>query len=206
MPTEQTEIFYLTGESRELMEQSPHLEAFRAKGWEVLLLSDPVDEFVVDTFHEYKGKKLKAVDKAGLDPAIAEDKKKQFQPLLDFLKEKIADIKEARLTTRLKASAVCLVAEEGDMSAHMERLMQRMGRGQPSAPAKRILEVNPDHPLIERLESLRVKDPGDARLEKMCRLLYDQAVITEGSKVKDPLAFAERLNEFMMRDLAALEK
>jgi molecular chaperone HtpG len=162
---------------------------------------------VVDSFHEYKGKKLKAVDKGAVDStSVAEDKKKQFQPLLDYLKEKIADIKEARLTTRLKESAVCLVTEEGDMSAHMERMMQRMGRdklgmGGPDSASKRILEVNPDHPLIQGLEKLREKDANDPRLEKTCRLLYDQAVITEGSKVKDPLAFAQRLNELIIREL-----
>jgi molecular chaperone HtpG len=205
MPVNQPEIFYLTGDSRELMEQSPHLEAFREKGWEVLLLTEPVDEFVVDTFHEYKGKKLKAVDKGGLDTAaVEEDKKKQFKPLLDYFKEKLTEIKEARLTGRLKESAVCLVAEEGDMSAHMERLMQRMGRDRRNNAApvtQRILEVNAEHPLIQNLEKIVEKDPQDARLEKTCRLLYDQAVITEGSKVKDPLAFAGRLNELIMREL-----
>ncbi len=204
MPTEQTDIFYLTGEGRELMEQSPHLEAFCAKGWDVLLLSDPVDEFVVETFHEYKGKKLKAVDKGGLDAAgLGDDKKKQFQPLLDLLKEKIPDIKEARLTVRLKESAVCLVAEEGDMSAHMERLMQRMApdRERSAGGPKRILEVNPDHPLIQGLEKMRSENATDPRLDRTCRLLYDQAVITEGSKVKDPLAFAQRLNELILREL-----
>ncbi len=205
MPVNQPEIFYLTGDSRELMEQSPHLEAFREKGWEVLLLADPVDEFVVDSFHEYKGKKLKAVDKGGLDAAaVEEDKKKQYQPLLDYFKEKIADIKEARLTGRLKESAVCLVAEEGDMSAHMERLMQRMGRDRRNSTApvtQRILEVNAEHPLIQNLSKIVDNDPKDARLEKTCRLLYDQAVITEGSKVKDPLAFAGRLNELIMKEL-----
>jgi molecular chaperone HtpG len=187
------------------MEQSPHLEAFRAKGWEVLLLADPVDEFVVDTFHEYKGKKLKAVDKGGLDAAaVSDDKKKELQPLLDYLKEKITDIKEARLTGRLKDSAVCLVADEGDMSAHMERLMQRMGqdRQRPLSPRQRILEVNPEHPLIQGLEKLRAKDPADPRLETASRLLYDQAVITEGSKVRDPLALAKRMNDLLLRELA----
>jgi molecular chaperone HtpG len=201
MSSDQTEIFYLTGDSRELMEQSPHLEAFKGQGWEVLFLSDPVDEFVVDTFHEYKGKKLKAVDKGGLDAAVTDDKKKQFQPLLDYFKDKIGDIKEARLTSRLKESAVCLVAEEGGMSAHMERLMQRMGQDRPAASTKRVLEVNPDHPLVSSLEKLLAHNPGDARVEKTCRLLYDQAVITEGSKVKDPLAFAQRMNELLMRDM-----
>ena len=204
MPAEQTEIYFLTGESRELMEQSPHLEAFRAKGWEVLLLGDPVDEFVTQTFHEYKGKRLKGVDKAGLqEAAIDEAKKKELQPLLDYFKEKIPDIKEARLTQRLKESAVCLVVEEGDISAHMERLLQRMGRDKQTVPAgKRILEVNPEHPVIQSLEKMRARDAANVRLEKMARLLYDQAVITEGSKVKDPLAFAQRLNELIMRETA----
>ncbi len=204
MPGEQTEIFYLTGDSRELMEQSPHLEAFKAKGWEVLFLADPVDEFVVDNFHEYKGKKLKAVDKGGLEAgAVSDDKKKELQPLLDYFKEKISDIKEARLTGRLKESAVCLVADEGDMSAHMERLMQRLGpdRLGPVPTRQRILEVNPEHPLVQSLEKLRAKDPADPRLESAARLLYDQAVITEGSKVRDPLALARRMNDLLLREL-----
>ena len=203
MPGEQTEIYYLTGDSRAIMEQSPHLESFRARAWEVLLLSEPVDEFVMDSLPEYKGKKLRAVDKGGLDAgSIEEEKKKRFQPLLDTFKETIPDIKEARLTGRLKESAVCLVADEGGMSAHMERLMQRMRPDQKPPEAKRILEVNPDHPLIKGLEKMRAKDAKDPRLEKMCRLLYDEAVITEGSKVKEPLAFAQRLNELLLRELA----
>jgi molecular chaperone HtpG len=201
MPGDQTEIYYLAGDSREVMEQSPLLESFKAKSWEVLLLTEPADEFVVDSLHEYKGKQLKAIDKVGIDQSnISDETKKQFQPLLDYVKEKVADIGDARLTNRLKDSAVCLVSDEHAMSASMERLMQRMQRDKPMPAVKRILEVNPEHPFVQAMEKLIAKDKSDARLERYARLLYDQAVILEGSKVKDPLTFAQRLNELLLQD------
>ncbi|MBI2804634.1 MAG: molecular chaperone HtpG [Planctomycetes bacterium] len=199
MPGDQTDVYYLAGESREVLEQSPLLESFKAKGWEVLFLTDPADEFVVDSLHEYKGKHLKAIDKAGVETgAVSDEVKARFQPLCDYFKEKLADIADARLTNRLKESAVCLVADEHALSASMERLMQRMQRDRPMPVAKRILEVNPDHPLVQALEKMLADDKNDPRLEKRARLLYDQAVILEGSKVKDPLAFAQRLNELLL--------
>ena len=137
MPGEQTEIFYLAGDNREVMEQSPLLESFKAKSWEVLLLTDPADEFVVDSLHEYKGKQLKAIDKVGIDQTnLSDETKIQFQPLLAYIKEKIADLGDARLTNRLKESAVCLVSDENAMSASMERLMSRMQRDKPMPAAK----------------------------------------------------------------------
>jgi molecular chaperone HtpG len=201
MPGDQTEIYYLAGDNREVMEQSPLLESFKAKSWEVLLLTEPADEFVVDSLHEYKGKQLKAIDKVGIDQSnLSDETKKQFQPLLDYFKEKIADIGDARLTNRLKESAVCLVSDEHAMSASMERMMQRMQRDKPMPQSKRILEVNPEHALVKAMEKLIAKDKNEARLEKYARLLYDQAVILEGSKVKDPLTFAQRLNELLLQD------
>ena len=201
MPGDQTEIYYLAGDTREVMEQSPLLESFKAKSWEVLLLTDPADEFVVDSLHEYKGKNLKAIDKVGIDQAnLSDEMKKQFQPLLDYFKEKVADIGDARLTNRLKESAVCLVSDEHAPSASMERLMARMQRDKPMPASKRILEVNPEHPLVQALEKLLATDKSDARLDRYARLLYDQAVILEGSKVKDPLMFAQRLNELLLKD------
>jgi molecular chaperone HtpG len=203
MPADQSEIYYLIGESRAMMEQSPYLEAFQARGQEVLLLTDPIDEFILPSLLEYKGKKLKAVDRGVLDStAIDEEKKKTFAPLLDYLKGKLGEIKEARLTNRLKESAACLVADEGGVGAHLERLMQRMGRAGELPPSQRILELNPDHPAVVAVQKLHAKDPGDARLEGYCRLLYDQAVIAEGSKLKDPLAFARRINELLVKDAA----
>ncbi len=200
MPGEQTEIYYLAGDSRELLEQSPLLESFKAKSWEVLLLTEPADEFVFDTLREYKGKTLRVIDKAGLDQAgVSEERKQEFKPLLDFLKEKIPDIKEARLTGRLKESAVCLVAEEGALSAHMERILERLGRTT-DAPGQRVLEVNAEHPVVQALRQRLAKDRADPRLESYARLLYDEALILEGSKVKDPLALARRINDLLVKD------
>jgi molecular chaperone HtpG len=200
MPGDQTEIYFLAGDSREVMEQSPLLENLRLKGWEVLFLTDPADEIVVESLHDYKGKQLKAVDRAGIDQGgLTDDVKKQFQPLCDYIKEKIPDLGDARVTNRLKDSAVCLVSDEHAMSASMERLLQRMQRDK-AMPSKRILEINPQHPLIQAMEKLLAKDGSDARLEKYARLLYDQAVILEGSKVKDPLVFAQRLNDLLLKD------
>jgi molecular chaperone HtpG len=205
MPADQKEILYLIGENRELIEHSPLLEAFRAKGQEVLLLTDPVDEFVVQALTEFKGKRLKAADKGEVDAAaVDEEKKKRFGPLLDFLKAKLPEVKEVRLSHRLKESAACLVADEYGVGAHMERLLERMGKaGQVPAAARRILEVNPDHPAVEAVRALLAKDAADARLENYGRLLYDQAVVAEGSRVKDPAAFMRRINELMARDAAS---
>jgi molecular chaperone HtpG len=122
--------------------------------------------------------------------------------LLDYFKAKITDIGDARLTNRLKESAVCLVSADDAMSASMERLMARMQRDKPMPASKRILEVNPEHPLVMAMEKLLAKDKSDSRLDKYARLLYDQAVILEGSKVKDPLTFAQRLNELLLKDAA----
>jgi molecular chaperone HtpG len=203
MPAEQKEIYYLIGENRALLEHSPFLEAVKDKGEEVLLLTDPIDEFVVQSLTEFKGKKLKAIDKGDLGgPAIDDAKKARFGPLLDFLKEKLGDIKEVRLSNRLKESAACLVADDWAVGAHMERLMQRMGRGGEIPESKRILEVNPDHPAVEAVQKLFDKDAKDNRVEKYCRLLYDEAVIAEGSRVKDPVALARRINELLVRDAA----
>jgi molecular chaperone HtpG len=204
MPADQQEIYYLAGENRELIEHSPFLESFKAKGQEVLLLTEPIDELVVQALTEFQGKKLKAVDKGELDAgAVEEEKKKRYQPLLDFMKEKLSDVKEVRLSHRLKESAACLVADEWAMGAHMERLMHRMGRGAEVPVVKRILEVNPDHPAMEAIQKLHARSATDARLERYCRLLYDQALVAEGSRVKDPAAFSQRINELLAKDASA---
>ena len=202
MPVSQQEIYYLIGESRELIENSPYLESFKAGGQEVLLLSDPVDEFLTSALPEYKGKKLKAVDRGALGGAaeVPAEKKQAFQPLLDFMKGKLDDVKDVRLSNRLKESAACLVADEGEMGAHMERLMQRFGQGQKVPETKRILEVNADHPTIGAIQQLFQKNAADERLGAYTRLLYEEAVIAEGNKVRDPLAFARYINDVVARD------
>ncbi|HEX9655321.1 MAG TPA: molecular chaperone HtpG [Bacteroidota bacterium] len=205
MPSEQKDIYYLTGESRSHIEHAPYLEALKEKGWDVLLFTDPVDEFILPSLQEYKAKKLKAADKADVElpdkKEHAEDVRNKFAPLLSTLKEKLNEVKEIRLSTRLKESASCLVSEEGAIGAHMERLMQRMGQMEQAEHGKRIMELNPEHTVVQSMLALFLKDAADERLENYGRLLYEQAVIAEGSKLSDPSAFARRVNELMVNDL-----
>jgi molecular chaperone HtpG len=202
MSSEQKEIYYLIGENRAMIENSPYVEAFKARGQEVLLLTDPVDEYLVSSLNTYKDKPLKAADRGevSVDSVDAEKKKeqeKQFGKLLETLKGKITEVKDVRLSTRLKESAAVLVGEEGAMGAHMERLLQRMGRGEEIPQSKRILELNPDHPAVQTLQKLAGQNAADAKVESLGRLLYDQAVVAEGSKIQDPAGFARRVNELI---------
>jgi molecular chaperone HtpG len=204
MPADQKEIWYLAGESRELIENSPALEGLKASGHEVLLLTDPIDDFVVQALHQYKDKPLRAADKGQTDEAeVDATKKEQFRPLLDFFKERLPDVKDVRLSSRLKESAACLVSDEAELGAHMERIMQRMGRDTPAS--KRILELNPDHVAVQAVQNLLQRNKSDPRLELYCRLLYDEALIGEGSKVTDVAAFARRINEMLTRDATATQ-
>jgi len=201
MPEEQKEIFYLFGETREAVEHSPLLESFQARGQEVLFLTDAIDEFVAQALTEYKGKKLQAVDKGELaGEPFEEEKKKRFQPLLDFLKEKLPELRDVRLSRRLRDSAAVLVAEEGAMGPHMERLLERFGRADEIPASKKVLEINPDHPAVSAIEKLFAKDSKDPRLDAYALILYEQAVVAEGSRVKDPVAFARRINELLVKD------
>jgi len=203
MPTDQTEIAYLIGESAEQLRHSLYLEAFRAKGRDVLLLTDPIDEFSIPQLGEYKGKKLVAADRgeaAGAGEVPAGDKEK-FAALVAALKAKLPEVSDVRLTNRLTESAACLVAGAYGMSAHMERLMERMGRD--ATASKRVLELNPNSATVEAVRVLHEKNASDPRLDLYARLLYEQAVIAEGSKVNDPVAFAKRVNDLIVRDAQA---
>jgi molecular chaperone HtpG len=206
MKIEQKEIYYLTGDSRELLENSPYLEAFKARGEEVLLLAEPIDEYLVSSIRDYKGKQLKPVDRGDVEDKSAEEQKKaaaeKLKGLLDTLKSKLAaDVKDVRVTTRLKESAAVLVADEHAMSAHMERLMARMGRGEDVQPGKRILELNPEHPVVQAMQKIAEQNASDERIDTCGRLLYDQAVIAEGSRIKDPAGFAKRINDLLAKGL-----
>jgi molecular chaperone HtpG len=201
MPAEQKDIYYLIGESRELLESSPYLETFKARGFDVLLLTDPIDEFSIPALGTYKAKKLQAADRGELDDA--KDQKtddESFKNLLAFLKGKLEDVSDVRLSKRLTESAAVLVADRGAMTAHMERLMARMGRSE-EGWNKRVLELNPSHPAVVALRDLYGKLPEDPRVVDFARILYDQAVIAEGSKVKDPVAFAKRVNELLVKSV-----
>jgi molecular chaperone HtpG len=167
----------------------------------VLLLTDPIDEYVVSHLTEYKGKRLKAVDKGDVEGEKTDEQKQkaeQFKPLLDAVKQKLAEVKDVRLSHRLKESAACLVADEYGPTAHMERLMQRLGQGEAAMGSyKRTLELNPDHPAVQKLRQLYEANGADPKLETYAKLLLDQATIAEGSTIKDPAAFAKRVNELI---------
>jgi molecular chaperone HtpG len=199
MKADQTEIFYLIGENRGLLEHSPFVESIKAAGQDVLLLTDPVDEYMMGHLHEYKGKKIRAADKAEKASDLNDEQKKQaesFKPLLEDLKKKLTAVKDVRLSHRLKESAACLVADEYAPTAHMERLMKRMGQGS-GEPYKRTLELNPDHPVVQKLLSRFSADAADPKVESYGRLLFDQATIAEGSPIQDPAGFAKRINELL---------
>jgi len=194
MAKDQEEIYYLAGENRASIENAPYLEAFKADGKEVLLMTDPIDDFVIPQLMEYKGKKLKAVNKGELeeDKDKLKEEEKQFEGLIGFAKELLAGIKEVKLTTRLKDSAACLVGDEYSMSPHIEEMMRRMGQDVPKRES--VLELNPEHPVVKKLQALYDADAKDPKVETLTKLLHDQAVIASGAKLEDPAGFAIRLN------------
>lgn len=198
MKVEQKEIHYIIGDSRQQVENSPYLESIKASGEEVLLLTEPIDEFVINQLNRYKDKPLKAADRAKGESDVDAGTKEKFKPLTEALKSKLdSDVKEVRLSQRLKESAACLVSDEYAMSAHMERLMQRMGRGGEVGETKRILELNPDHAVVQKLLDLQQADANNPKIETIAKLLFDQATIAEGGKVKDPAGFGKRMNELL---------
>lgn len=206
MPVKQKDIYYLIGDDRARLAGSPYLEKCRAEGFEVLLLTDSVDEWAVNALGEYEGRKLTAVDRGDFeadDEDESPEKKEteaKFEDLCKLLGDRIDEVKSVRLSSRLAESAACLVADEGDPGANMERLLKKMGRGEEMPEAKRILELNAAHPAVEALQALHKESPDDPRVEDYARLLYDQAVIAEGSTVKDPAAMARRINALLARD------
>jgi molecular chaperone HtpG len=164
-----------------------------------------MDEFVVDSLGEYQGKKLKAIDRGKLEADAADESLKTaaqtMKGLLEAIKSKLPEVKEVRLTHRLKDSAACLVADEFAPSAYMDRLMRRAGRTEQAPAMQRILELNPEHPLVQRLQHLHQTNALDPRVTQLAEILYDQATIAEGSRVKDPAAFARRVNELLVQNL-----
>jgi molecular chaperone HtpG len=204
----QNEIYYIIGEDMAGLKASPYLEKFRHKGYEVLFMDEPIDEWVVQSLTEYKGKKLKAVNKGEVDIDEKEEKKarkaaeKQYKDLVEFLKKQIPDVQDVRLSTRLTDSACCLVAHEHAMGAHMEKMFKAMGQGMPSQ--KPILEINPGHAFVKNMEALFKKDGKHPKLSDYATFLYDQALLMEGQKIKDPVGFAKKLNEYLAQEASGL--
>ena len=206
MPESQKEIYYLTAESLTQATQSPHLEIFKSKDYEVLFLIDPIDEWVMQRLTEYDGKTLKAVDRQDVDIHSEEEKEEQktaldeagktYEDLLKFIKENLdEEIKEVTLSSRLTDSASCLVADDMGMNANMERIMKAMNQDIP--PVKRILELNPEHPVMPKMLSL-LGGKNDEQLKEYTELLYDQALLTEGSTIKDPRRFSQLVSKLMV--------
>jgi molecular chaperone HtpG len=203
MPEGQNDIYYLTGEHRAHIENAPYLEVFKDKGWDVLLLTDPVDEFILQTFNEYKEHPLKAADKGELESDIEVDDselKQEFLPLFESLRQTLDAVTEVRLSKRLKNSPSCLVGEEGAMGAHMERIMQQLGKADEIPTPERILELNPEHAVVKALKNIHASNPNDPKVENYGKLLYEQAVIAEGSPLENPSEFVQRINELLLKD------
>lgn len=204
MKEDQQEIYYATGTALDEVLKSPYLEAFKDKDVEVLIFLDEIDDFIFTGF-EYKGKKLKSVSKGdiSLDKTEGDEKKnarKKYGKLLDLVKDTLKDdVKDVRLSGRLTDSACCLVADEGDMDPQMEKLLKAMGQDVPQR--KRILEINPAHPLFAAMNTIFEKDKRSPVLDEYTKLLYDQALLLEGSKPKDPAAFAKAVAKLMVENI-----
>ena len=201
MPIAQAEIYYITGKPDENVIDSPYLEVFREKGYEVLIMTDDIDDIIMLSLQEYKGKKIKSVVKGdiSLDKAEQADKKKaqgKFEKLLARMKEQLKDeVKDVRLSGRLTDSACCLVSDEGGLDPQMEKLLKSMGQEVPAG--KRVLEINPAHQVFEAMNDLAEKGGQDELVKEYIGLLYDQALLLEGSKVKEPAAFAKAMARLM---------
>ena len=199
MKDDQAQIFYATGESRQQLERSPHLEAFKAKGYEVLLLTDPVDEVWVESVPEFDGKALQSVAKGEVDLGAADDDKPEhgdFADLLTFLQETLDEhVKEVRLSTRLTSSPACLITDTFGITPQLARMYRASGQDVPVG--KRILELNPDHPLITGMRQA-LADSSEG-LGDTAELLYGTALLAEGGALDDPARFAALLADRLAR-------
>ena len=203
MPEGQEEIFVLTGDDRARLLGSPHLEALREKGYECLLLTDPVDEFLLERFTEFDGKTVRSLDQGDVDLSTDEEKKsreekqEEFKDLLGVLQSALdEDVSEVRFSSRLKDSPAVLVAGEGSLPPQLERMLRAQGQEIPKQ--KRVLELNPDHALVAGLKKLHDVDAGSPRLASYAELLHGQAVLAEGGALADPGRFGQLVTELMV--------
>jgi molecular chaperone HtpG len=201
----QEKIYYLTADSLQAARSSPHLEVFRRKGVEVLLLTDRVDEWMLSFLDAHDGKELVSVARGGLDLGKLEDEAEkqeaekvaeEHKTLVERVKAELGEaVKEVRVTNRLTDSASCLVSDEGDISGHLERLLRQAGQKAP--PRKPILELNPQHPIVARLHD-EIRREAVTQVGDWARLLLDQAQLAEGGQLDDPAGFVQRLNRMLL--------
>ncbi|MGW6919328.1 molecular chaperone HtpG [Kitasatospora sp. NPDC054939] len=208
----QDAIYYLTGENRAVVENSPHLEAFAAKGYEVLILTDPVDEVWVERVPGFDGRRLQSVAKGQVDldePAADDDgaagserarQEEEYAALLPWLTTALAaQVKQVRLSSRLTTSAACIVGDAHDMTPTLEKMYRAMGQELP--PVRRILELNPAHPLITALRTAHGVNAEDPALAETAELVYGSALLAEGGELPDPARFTRLLTERLTRAL-----
>lgn len=211
MPDEQDAIYAITGESVEVAKNSPHLEAFQQKGYEVLYLVDPYDEILFAQIPEVQGKKIVFVGRGEVELGTEDEKKakreklesqeKDFSDLMKALKDKLgSEVENVRLSTRLTTSPACLVGQDGDMSPQLQRLLSKMGSANMPAQ-KRILEINPNHPLLTKLLDKFKGSSDDAAIGKYAQLLYGQSLLAEGSPLPDPVEYTKLVTELMVGSL-----
>jgi molecular chaperone HtpG len=200
---DQKPIYYLAGNEKAVLEASPHLESYRKRELEVLLMSDPVDEWLLTRLSEFDGHPLVAVDRGAHEIAsesekqAAEDLARGQRALLTSIEEQLGkDVAEARFSTRLSDSPALLVGQPGGISPQMERILK--AANQPVPPQKRALELNPDHPLVKRLMDAHAKDPKAAGVGDLVELLHGQALLAEGSPLPDPAKFAKLLSRMLV--------
>jgi molecular chaperone HtpG len=197
----QDDIYYIVGSSLADAGNSPYLEAFRQKGFEVIFMTDDIDDFIFNGF-DYKGKKFHSITRGDISldkekSGQIEETRKKYGKLIDLIKDTLADdVKDVRLSGRLTDTVCCLVADEGDIDPTMERLLKAMGQEVPQI--KRILELNPTHPLFAAMNKAFATDEKSEELKDYIRLLYDQALVLEGSKPKDPAAFSKAIAKLMV--------
>jgi len=202
MKAEQDKIYYMAADTFNAVKNSPHLEIFRKKGIEVLLLSDRIDEWLMSHLTEYNGKKFQSVAKGNLELGALDDKEDvaqeqkattELQPFLDKIKGILGErVEDVRITRRLTASPACIVAGEHDMTPQMERIMRAAGQNVPHS--KPIFELNPEHVLIKRLQN----DTEENRFADWVNILFDQAVLAEGGQLEDPATFVQRFNKLLL--------
>jgi molecular chaperone HtpG len=202
MKPDQKHIYYITGDNLNSILNSPHLEKLKENDYEVILMNDPVDEWVVRTLDEYDGKKLKSAEKGDLD--LDEDeksKKDEYSGLFDFIRSNLdTKVKEVRPSSRLKDSVACLSGDEYDMSPFMEKILKASGQQPPEN--KRILELNLDHPVLNKIKHLFDKDKDNPVLKEFSSLLFDIAVIGEGGKLENPSHFGRMVAKMMADSLS----
>jgi molecular chaperone HtpG len=199
----QNKIYYITAETLSAAKNSPHLEVFRKKGIEVLLMHDRVDEWMMSYLHEFDEKSFQSVAKGDLELGGLEDQDEkqalekdadELKSLTDRINEILTDkVKEVRVTHRLTESPACLVVEEDDMAINLQKMLKAAGQAVPMS--KPILEINPQHPLVVNIKA----EDNDDQFSDWANVLFDQALLSEGGQLDDPAAFVKRMNTLLLR-------